>query len=181
MSAQAKKKLRSQISPDCKYQTMAITYHRPALTAVASWKSTRVPIPTVAAREAIQTPRRVRVIPAAAPLHPPTQQESDEDEDEVAGASHLPQSFRQALPASNLEPGTTNLAIPPNHTFPDQPLMGGNPVHGQNVLQIAARLQTSLNDNQQLLSELKAAIWERAVAEEPPRKEELVIPAVGEA
>ena len=59
--------------------------------------------------------------------------------------------------------------------------MGGDPVHGQNVLQIAARLQTSLNDNQQLLSELKAAIWERAVAEEPTRKEqEKVIPAVAE-
>ena len=41
-------------------------------------------------------------------------------------------------------------------------------------------MQTSLNDNQQLLSELKAAIWERTVAEEPPRKEESVIPAVPE-
>ena len=134
MSAQTRKKLRSQISPDYKYQTMAITYHRPAPAAEASRKSTRVPIPIVAAREAIHTPRKVRVGPAAAPLRPPVQQESDEDEDEVAGASHLPQSFCHALPASSLEPGTTNLAIPPNHTFPDQPSMGGDLVHGQNVL-----------------------------------------------
>ena len=172
MAAQVRKKLRSHISLDYQYQTMAITYHRPALTAEASRKSTRVPIPTVAAREAIHTPRKVRVRPAAAPLHPPIQQESDEDEDDVAGAPHLPQSFRQALPSSSLEPSTTNQAIPPSHTFPDQPSMGGDPVHGQNVLQIATRLQTSMNDNQQLLSELKAAIWERAVAEEPPRKDE---------
>ena len=82
---------------------MAITYHRPALTAIASRKSTRVPIPTVAAREALHTPRRVRLSPAAAPLYPTTQQEAEEDEDEVAGAAHLPKSFRQALPASSLE------------------------------------------------------------------------------
>ena len=89
MSAQARKKLRSQISPDYKYRTMAITYHRPAHTAVVSRKSTRVPVPTVAAREAIQTPRRVRLSPAAAPLYPTTQQEEEED-DEVARAVHLP-------------------------------------------------------------------------------------------
>ena len=35
-----------------------------------------------------------------------------------------------------------------------------------------------MHDNQQLLSELIAAIWKRVVAEEPPRKEELAIPAV---
>ena len=57
MSAQARKKLRSQISPDYKYQTMAITYHQAAHTAVASRKSTRVLVPTVAAREATQTMR----------------------------------------------------------------------------------------------------------------------------
>ena len=51
MSAQARKKLRSQISPNYKYQTMAITYHRPAHMVVASHKSTRVSVPTVAARE----------------------------------------------------------------------------------------------------------------------------------
>ena len=90
MSAQAKKKLRSQISPDYKYQTMAITYHRPALTAVATRKSTRVPIPTEVAREALQTLGRVRSSLAAAPLYPTTQQESEEEEDEVAGAPHLP-------------------------------------------------------------------------------------------
>ena len=93
MSAQAKKKLRSQISPDYKNQTMAITYHRPAHTAVSSRKSTRVLVPTLEAREALQTPGRVRLSPAAAPLYPATQQEEVED-DEVAGAAHLPQSFR---------------------------------------------------------------------------------------
>ena len=129
MSAQARKKLRSHISPDYKYQTMAITYHRLAHTAVASRKSTRVLVPTLEAREALQTPRRVRLSPAAAPLYPTTQQELEEEEDEVAGATHLPQSFRQALPASSLEPGTTNLTIPPDHTFPDQPSMGEDPVH----------------------------------------------------
>ena len=44
MSTQARKKLQSQISPDYRYQTMAITYHRPAHTAVVSRKSTRVPV-----------------------------------------------------------------------------------------------------------------------------------------
>ena len=94
----------------------------------------------------------------------------------------FPESFRHALPASSLEPGTTNLTLPPDHTFPDQPSMGGDPVQGQNVLQIAARLQTSLNDNQQLLAELKATIWEKAVGEEMPakREPERVIPAVAE-
>ena len=122
MSPQARKKLRSQISPDYKYQTMAITYHRPVPAAAASRKSTRIPIPTESARDAIHTPHKVRVSPVAAPVHSPTQQESDEDEDEVAGASHLPQNFRQALPTSSLEPGTTNLEISPSHTFPDQPV-----------------------------------------------------------
>ena len=75
MLAQARKKLRSQISPDYKYQTMAITYHRPAHTAVASRKSTRAPVPTVAAREAIQTTRRVHFNPSAAPLDTITQRE----------------------------------------------------------------------------------------------------------
>ena len=60
--------------------------------------------------------------------------------------------------------------------------MGGDPVQGQNALQIAARLQNSLNDNQQLLAELKATIWEGAAREEmPPRREqEVVTPAVVE-
>ena len=178
MSAQARKKLRSQISPDYKYQTMAITYHRPVPAADANRRSTRVPIPIEAAREAIHNPRKVRVKPAAAPVHRPVHQESDDGEDDVADAPHLPQSFRQALPTSSLEPGTTNLEIPPSHTFPDQPVVGGDPVLGQNALQIAARLQTSLDDNQQLLAKLKAAIWERTVTEEPSSKEELLIPAV---
>ena len=182
MSTQARKKPRSQISPDNKYQTMAITYHRPAHTAVASRKSIRVPVPAVAAREAIQTPRRVRFGPIAAPLYPTTQEEEEEEDDEVAGAAHLPHTFHHALPALSLEPGTTNLTIPPDHTFPDQPSMGGDPVQGQNVFQIAARLQTSLNDNHQLLAELKASIWEKTVGEEMPsrREQELVTLAVAE-
>ena len=70
---------------------MAITYHRPAYTAVASRKSTRVPVPTLAAKEALQTPRRVRLSPAAAPLYPTTQQEEEEEEDdEVTEAPHVP-------------------------------------------------------------------------------------------
>ena len=134
MSTQARKKLRSQISPDYKYQTMAITYHRPAPATEVSRKSTRMPIPTVATREAIHTPRKIRVRPVAAPVRPPVQQESDDGEDDVANAPHLPQSFRQALPTSSLEPGTTNLEIPPSHTFPDQPVVGGDSVLGQNAL-----------------------------------------------
>ena len=89
MSAQSRKKLRSQISLDYKYQTMAITYHRPAHMAVASRKSTRVSVPTGAAREATRTIRRVRFSLAAAPSDTPTQQE-EEEEDEMAGAAHLP-------------------------------------------------------------------------------------------
>ena len=158
MSAQARKKLRSQISPDYKYQTMAITYHRPAHTAVASRKSTRVPVPTVATREATQTVRRVRFSPAPAPSHTPPQQEEEEEEDDISGAANLPQTFQHALPASSSEPGTTNLQIPPDHTFPDPLSMGGDPVQCQNALQIAARLHNFLNDNQQLLAELKATI-----------------------
>ena len=129
MSAQARKKLRSQISLDYKYQTMAITYHRPVPEADASRRSTRAPIPTEAAREVIHTPRKVRVRPAAASVRRPVHQESDDGEDDVADAPHLSQSFRQALPSS-LEPGTTNLELPPNHTFPDQPVVGGDPVLG---------------------------------------------------
>ena len=147
MSAQARKKLRSQISPDYKYQTMAITYHRPAHMAVASRKSTRVSVPTRAARKATRTLRRVRFSLAAAPSHTPTQQQEEEEEEEMSGAAHLPKTFQHALPTSSLEPGTTILRIPPDHTFPDQTSMGGDPVQGQNALQIAARLQNSLNDN----------------------------------
>ena len=55
-------------------------------------------------------------------------------------------------------------------------------MQGQNAHQIAARLQNSLNDNQQLLAELKSVIWEGAAGEEmPPRRErEEVTPAVAE-
>ena len=108
--------------------------------AVASRKSTRVSVPTVAAREATRTIRRVRFSLAAAPFNTPTQQEDEEEEDEMAGAAHLPQPFQYALPASSLELGTTNLQIPPEHTFPDQTSMGADPVQGQSALQIAARL-----------------------------------------
>ena len=131
MSAQARKTLRSRISPDYKYQTMAITYHRPTHMAVASRKSTRVSVPIVAAREATRTIRRVRFSLAAAPSDTPTQQEKEEEEEEeVSGAAHLPQTFQHALPTSSLEPSTTNLQIPPDHTFPDQTSMGGDPVQG---------------------------------------------------
>ena len=148
MSAQARKKLRSQISPDYKYQTMAITYHRPPHTAVVIRRSTRVPVPIAVAREATQTARRVRFSLATVSSGTPPQEEEAEEEDDIAGAAHLPQTFQHALPASSLELGTTNLHFPPDHTFPDLQNMGGGPVQGQTPLQVAARLQISINDNQ---------------------------------
>ena len=179
MSAQARKKLRSHISLDYKYQTMALSYYRLAHTAVASRRSTRVFVPTAVAREATPTVRRVRFSPAAAPSSTPPQ-EREEEKDEIARAAHLPQFFLHALSSSSLEPGTTNLHFPPDHTFPDPLSMGGDLVQGQTPLQVAARLQTSINDNQQLLAKLKAAIWENATGQERhPRRERVeTLPAV---
>ena len=115
-------------------------------------------IPTAAAREATQSVRRVRFSPVAVPLGTPQQEEEEDEEDDIVGAAHLPHTFHHALPASNLEPRTINLHFPPDHTFPDPLSVGGDPVQGKTPLQVAARLQTSIYDNQQLLAELKAAI-----------------------
>ena len=71
---------------------MAITYHRPAHTAVVSRKSTQVPVPTAVVREATQTVRRVRFSPASVPSRTPPQEEEKEEEDDIAGAAHLPQT-----------------------------------------------------------------------------------------
>ena len=138
---------------------MALIYLRPAHVAVASRKSIRVSIPIAAATEATPTVRRVRFSPAAVPSGTPQQEEEEEEEeDDITGATHLPQTFHHALPTSSLEPGTTNLRFPPDHTFPDPIFVGRDPVQGQTPLLVAARLQNSINDNQQLLAELEAAI-----------------------
>ena len=146
MSAKARKKLRSQISPDYQYQTIALTYFRPTHAAVANCRSTCVSIPTTVAKEATPTVRRVRFSPATVPSN--TQQEEEEEEgDDIAEIAHLPQTFHHALPTSSLEPSTTNLHFPPNHTFPVPLCVGGGGVQGQTPLQVAARLQNSINDN----------------------------------
>ena len=118
-----------------------------------------MPIPIAAAREATPTVRRVRFSPAATPSGTP-QQEEEEEEDDIAGGAHLPQTFHHALPTSSLEPGTTNPHFPPDQTFPDPLCVGGDPVQGQTPLQVAAG---SINDNQQLLAELKATIWDQGL------------------
>ena len=60
--------------------------------------------------------------------------------------------------------------------------MGGDPVRGQTPLQVAARLQISINDNLQFLAELKVAIWDKATEQErhPRMGQEEVVPAVAE-
>ena len=149
---------------------------------MANRRSTEVSVPTAIAREATPTVRRVRFSPAAALSGTPPREEEEEEEDEIAGAAHLPQTFLHALPASSLEPETKNPNFPPDHTFPDPLSMGGDLVQGQTPLQVAARLQTSINDNQQLLAKLKAAIWENATGHKrhPWRKREETLPAVAE-
>ena len=114
MSTQTRKKLRSRIYPDYQYQTMALTYMRSAHAAVASRRSTRVFVPTTAAKEATPIVRRVRFSPAFVPSSTP--REEEEEEDDIVEAVQPPQYFQHALPASNLEPGTTNLNFPPNHS-----------------------------------------------------------------
>ena len=160
---------------------MALTYLRLADAAVASRRSIRVPIPTAAPKKSTPTLRRVRLSPAFA-LSDIPEQEEEEEGDDIAGAAHLPQTFHHALPTSNLEPGTTNLHSPPNHTFPDPLSVGRDPVQGQTTLQVATRLQNLINDNQQLLAELKAAMWDKATDQErhPRVEQEEAIPAVAE-
>ena len=60
--------------------------------------------------------------------------------------------------------------------------MGGDPVQGQTPLQVATRLQNLINDNQQLLAELKAAMWDKATDQErhPRVEQEEAVPAVAE-
>ena len=137
---------------------MTLTYVWPTLAAVAARRSSRVSVPTTAGRQATPAVRRVRFIPPA-PLVPPTDEEL---EDEMAEAAHFPQSFQHIFPGSNLEPGTTNLNFPPSHTFPNSEPVGGDPVQHQTPLQVAARLQNTLNDSQELLGELKATIWDKS-------------------
>ena len=108
---------------------MALTYLRPVHVAVASRRSIRVSIPTAAVREAIPTVRRVRFSPAAVSSDTPQQEEEEEEEeeeDDIAEAAHHPQTFHHTLPTSSLEPGTTNLHFPPDHTFPDPIAVGGH-------------------------------------------------------
>ena len=182
MSAQAREKLRSQISLDYQYKTMALTYMRPAHAAIASRRSTHVSVPTTAAREATLTVRRVRFSPADVSSSTPPEEE-EEEEDDIAEAAHLPQTFQHALPASNLEPGTTIPNFSPNHSFPDPLFVGGDLVQGHSPLQVAARLENSINDKQQLLAELKASIWDKATNQErhPQKEQEEVVPAVAKA
>ena len=105
---------------------MTQTYVRLAHAVVASRRSTRVFIPTTGATEATPIVRRVRFNPALVPSN--TQLEEEEEAaDELAKAAHLPQTFHHALPTSSLEPGTTNLHFPPNHTFPDPLSRDGMP------------------------------------------------------
>ena len=61
--------------------------------------------------------------------------------------------------------------------------MGGDPVQCQTPLQVATRLQNSINGNQQLLAELKAAIWDKATDQErhPQMEHKEVVPAIAEA
>ena len=129
---------------------------RPTHAAVASRRSTRVSVPTTSAREATPTFRRVRfnlsVVPSSTP---PTEELEDDD---IVEAAHLPQTFQHAFPASSLEPETTNMIFPPNHTFSDPLFVGGYPVQGQTPPQDTTRLQNSINDNEQLLAKLKAPI-----------------------
>ena len=161
---------------------MALTYLRPAHAAVACRRSIRVSIPTAAAREATQTIRRVRFSPAVVPSGTPRQEEEEEEEDDIAGAPHLPHTFHHALPASSLEPRTTNLHFPPDHTFPNPLSVGWNPVQGQTPLQVATRLQISINDNRQLLAELKATILDKATDQKrrPRMEQEEAVRAVAE-
>ena len=76
---------------------MALSYHRLAHTEMASRRSIRVSVPTAVAREATPTVRRVRFSPAAVPSGTPPQGEEEEEEDEIAEAAHLPQTFLHAL------------------------------------------------------------------------------------
>ena len=122
-------------------------------------RSTRTSLPTAAARNATQPVRRVRfaTVPDAIPLPAVT-----EDSDEEAETAHLPQSFRHSLPRSSLELGTTDLQHPPSHLFPEPPLGEGGSHTRETPLQIAARLQHSVNDNQKVLAELKEVLWHKA-------------------
>ena len=56
-------------------------------------------------------------------------------------------------------------------------------MQGQTPLQVATRLQNSINDNQQLLAELKSAISDKATDQErhPQNEQEEVVPVVAKA
>ena len=165
MAAHARKKMCAKLSQDYQYQAMALTYRRPLPSHMAETvgRSTRTSVPTAAARDATPPARRVRfaAVPDAIPL--PAVTEGSDEEAEIA---HLLQSFRHGLPRSNLEPGTTDLQHPPSHMFPIPPLGEWGPHRRETPLQIAARLQHSVDDNQKVLAELKQVLWHKATGQE---------------
>ena len=144
---------------------MALTYKRPLTYNMADpvRRSTQTPVPTAAVREAAAPRQRVQFAPATDFV---TTLDAPNDSDTDVEAAHLPQSFRHGLPRSSLEPGTTNLLYPPSHLFLDPPLGEGEPQTRETPLQVAARLQHAVDDNQKVLAELKAVLWQKATGQE---------------
>ena len=79
---------------------------------------------------------------------------------------HLLQSFPHGLPASSLEPGTSDLRLPSTNLFPEAPLGDGEVLTQGTPRQSIAQLRHAATNIQQLVAELSASLWDKATNQE---------------
>ena len=94
--------------------------------------------------------------PLTAPTPPLVRQEVPGVPDQYAYKERLPQSFPHGLPASSMEPGTTDLHFPPSNLFLEPPLGNGEHLQTETPLQTVAQLQAATKNLQELVVELAA-------------------------
>ena len=78
--------------------------------------------------------------------------------EQYAYKERLPQSFVHGLPASSLEPGTSDQQYPPSQLFPEPPMGGNQELLMETPLQAVAHLKDAIRNLQQLVGELAASL-----------------------
>ena len=87
-------------------------------------------------------------------------------ETEELEKAHLPQPFLHGLPASSLEPDTTNLDHPPTYVFPEPLLEESVVPRNVSTLQTTTQLQHATGNLRHLVGELKAGLYNRTTDQE---------------
>ena len=184
-----RRKSADYVTPGYQFQGLSQTYRRPDY-AMVQRRSTRVSMPSAAARQAAQqkSARRVHFTPATDmppsttttptpeaipttvdPLLPtPASQYTTPgfESDKYAYKGQLPQSFPHGLPTSSLEPGTSDLQFPPSNIFPDPPLGNGPARMHESPLQTMVQLRHATSNVNQLVAELSESLWDKATDQE---------------